>query len=136
MSRSLNGVHQTIVVTVLSFLLDTVIVHTGGRLAVRGGPDSRYGNYAASPLSATPTVLREARGPGPVGDRANRGAQRRLLRDCDHLLVLDIRVPTTEFDNLWRAIVHQWPAYLGWVTSFLTIGGIWLAHHGVSRRLR
>jgi uncharacterized membrane protein len=52
------------------------------------------------------------------------------------LLVLDIRVPADEFDNLWRAIVHQWPAYLGYVTSFLTIGGIWLAHHGVFRRLR
>jgi uncharacterized membrane protein len=52
------------------------------------------------------------------------------------LLVLDIRVPTNQFDNLWRAIVHQWPAYLGYVTSFLTIGGIWLAHHGVFRRLR
>lgn len=27
-------------------------------------------------------------------------------------------------------------AYLGYVTSFLTIGGIWLAHHGMFRRLR
>jgi uncharacterized membrane protein len=52
------------------------------------------------------------------------------------LLVLDIRVPESDFDNLWRGIVHQWPAYLGYVTSFLTIGGIWLAHHGVFRRLR
>jgi uncharacterized membrane protein len=52
------------------------------------------------------------------------------------LLVLDLRVPADEFDNLWRGIVHQWPAYLGYVTSFLTIGGIWLAHHGVFRRLR
>src|SRR5215831_21046183 len=51
------------------------------------------------------------------------------------LLVLDIRVPASEFDNLWRGIVHQWPAYLGYATSFLTIGGIWLAHHGVFRRL-
>jgi uncharacterized membrane protein len=52
------------------------------------------------------------------------------------LLVLDIRVPATEFDNLWRRIVHEWPAYLGYATSFLTIGGIWLAHHGIFRRLR
>jgi uncharacterized membrane protein len=52
------------------------------------------------------------------------------------LLVLDIRVPADEFDNLWRAIIDQWPAYLGYVTSFLTIGGIWLAHHGIFRRLR
>ena len=52
------------------------------------------------------------------------------------LLVLDIRVPLTAFDNLWRAIIDQWPAYLGYATSFVTIGGIWLAHHGVFRRLQ
>jgi uncharacterized membrane protein len=32
-------------------------------------------------------------------------------------------------------IFHEWPAYLGYATSFLTIGGIWLAYHGVFRRL-
>ena len=52
------------------------------------------------------------------------------------LLVLDLRVPLREFDNLWLGIVHQWPSYLAYVTSFLTIGGIWLAHHGVFHRLR
>jgi uncharacterized membrane protein len=52
------------------------------------------------------------------------------------LLVLDIRVPPTEFDHLWSAILHEWPAYLGFATSFITIGGIWLAHHGTFRRLR
>jgi uncharacterized membrane protein len=51
------------------------------------------------------------------------------------LLVLDLGVPVTEFDNLWRGIVHEWPAYRGYATSFFTIGGIWLAHHGVFRRL-
>ena len=52
------------------------------------------------------------------------------------LLVLDISVPPDEFDDLWAGIFHEWPAYLGYVTSFLTIGGLWLAHHGVFRRLR
>jgi uncharacterized membrane protein len=52
------------------------------------------------------------------------------------LLVLDIGIPASEFDDLWSAILHEWPAYLGYATSFLTIGGIWLAHHGVFRRLR
>jgi uncharacterized membrane protein len=52
------------------------------------------------------------------------------------LLVLDIHVPVTEFDNLWHGIVHEWPAYLGYTTSFITIGGIWLAHHGIFRRLQ
>jgi len=52
------------------------------------------------------------------------------------LLVLDLSVPLRDFDNLWRGIVHQWPSYLGFATSFITIGGVWLAHHGVFRRLR
>jgi uncharacterized membrane protein len=52
------------------------------------------------------------------------------------LLVLDIRVPSSDFDNLWSGIFHQWPSYLGYVTSFTTIGGIWLAHHSIFRRLR
>ena len=52
------------------------------------------------------------------------------------LLVLDIGIPASEFDHLWSAILHEWPAYLGYATSFLTIGALWLAHHGVFRRLR
>jgi uncharacterized membrane protein len=52
------------------------------------------------------------------------------------LLVLDIRVPPSEFDDLSSAILHEWPAYLGYATSFLTVGAIWLAHHGIFRRLR
>jgi uncharacterized membrane protein len=52
------------------------------------------------------------------------------------LLVLEIGIPATEFDDLWSAIFHEWPAYLGFATSFLTIGGLWLANHGIFRRLR
>ena len=52
------------------------------------------------------------------------------------LLILDVAVPESEFDHLWRGIVHQWPAYLGYATSFITIGGIWLVHHGIFRRLQ
>jgi uncharacterized membrane protein len=52
------------------------------------------------------------------------------------LLVLDISVPEADFDDLWDGIVDQWPAYLGYTTSFLTIGAIWLAHHGIFRRLQ
>lgn len=51
------------------------------------------------------------------------------------LLVLEIGVKETEFDDLWHAIGAQWPSYLGYVTSFVTIGGIWLAHHSIVRRL-
>ena len=52
------------------------------------------------------------------------------------LLVLDIRVPPTQFDDLWQGIADEWPAYFGFATSFLTIGAYWLLHHGVFRRLR
>jgi uncharacterized membrane protein len=51
------------------------------------------------------------------------------------LLVLNIQVPASDFRHLWHGILHQWPAYLGYATSFLTIGGIWLTHHAILRRL-
>ncbi len=52
------------------------------------------------------------------------------------LLILEINVPESAFGNLWRGIADQWPSYLAYVTSFLTIGGIWVAHHGIFRRLQ
>jgi uncharacterized membrane protein len=52
------------------------------------------------------------------------------------LLVLDIQVPESEFNHLWHGIAHQWPSYLGYATSFLTVGGIWMVHHGVFRRVQ
>ena len=51
------------------------------------------------------------------------------------LLVLDIGIPASEFDDLGSAIFHEWPAYLG-VRDELPRWRIWLAHHGVFRRLR
>ena len=51
------------------------------------------------------------------------------------LLILEVSVPASEFEHLWRGIAHQWPAYLAYATSFLTIGGIWMAHHAIFRRL-
>ncbi len=52
------------------------------------------------------------------------------------LLVLDIDIPESQLHHLVRAILHQWPSYLAYATSFITIGGIWLAHHSIFRRLR
>ena len=51
------------------------------------------------------------------------------------LLVLDLGIPASEFDDLWGAILGEWPAHLAYATSFLTIGWIWLAHHAIFRRL-
>jgi uncharacterized membrane protein len=52
------------------------------------------------------------------------------------LLVLEISVPASSFDHLWRGIADQWPSYLGYVTSFLTIGALWLIHHAVFRHMQ
>ena len=52
------------------------------------------------------------------------------------LLVLELSVPPDQFDDLLAGILEQWPSYLAYLTSFLTIGGVWLVHHGIVRRMR
>ncbi len=47
------------------------------------------------------------------------------------LLVLEIKIDPADFADPWRALADEWPSYLAYVTSFLTIGGVWLAHHGL-----
>jgi len=52
------------------------------------------------------------------------------------LLVLDISVAPSEYDHLRHALAQEWPAYLAYVTSFLTVGSVWIAHHSLFSRLR
>jgi uncharacterized membrane protein len=52
------------------------------------------------------------------------------------LLILEVSVPEAAFGNLWRGILDQWPSYLAYATSFITIGGLWMVHHGIFRRLQ
>jgi TMEM175 potassium channel family protein len=49
------------------------------------------------------------------------------------LLVLDIAVhpPGTPLQQL----LHAWPSYVAYITSFLTIGAAWLAHTALTDRL-
>ena len=49
------------------------------------------------------------------------------------LLVLDIalRPPGTPLEQ----VLHAWPAYLGYVISFLTIGAAWIGHDAITDRL-
>jgi TMEM175 potassium channel family protein len=44
------------------------------------------------------------------------------------LLVLEFAVGTRSGD-LGASLLHLWPAYLAYVTTFLTIGIIWINHH-------
>jgi hypothetical protein len=52
------------------------------------------------------------------------------------LLVLELGVSATAEDDLAGGIIAQWPAYLAYITSFLTIGAMWLRHSTVTRVLR
>lgn len=52
------------------------------------------------------------------------------------LLVLDITVAPSDYDHLRHALANEWPAYLAYVTSFLTVGSVWIAHHSLFSRLR
>ena len=48
------------------------------------------------------------------------------------LLVLEFTVNTgLDAPPLGHQLLHLWPAYLAYVTSFLTIGIIWINHHSV-----
>jgi uncharacterized membrane protein len=53
------------------------------------------------------------------------------------LLIFDVRLPVPKrfslSHDLWFA---SWPHYLGYVTSFVVIGMIWLSHHTIFRLLR
>jgi uncharacterized membrane protein len=45
------------------------------------------------------------------------------------LLVLEFTVGHTPGPRLGHALLELWPSYLAYVTSFLTIGIIWINHH-------
>jgi uncharacterized membrane protein len=53
------------------------------------------------------------------------------------LLVLDIEVPSpSAHASLVHDLGQNWPNYAAYVTSFVTIGIIWINHHAMVSRLR
>jgi uncharacterized membrane protein len=50
------------------------------------------------------------------------------------LLVLEISMP--EDDPIGDGLLSLWPSYVAYMTSFLTIGGIWLSHTLMTEHLR
>jgi uncharacterized membrane protein len=52
------------------------------------------------------------------------------------LLVLDISIEPSDYHELSHALLQNWPSYLAYVTSFMTVGSVWIAHHGLFSRLR
>lgn len=55
------------------------------------------------------------------------------------LLVLDLKVPRLNEQTqgtLLRALAKEWPTYLAFVTSFLTILVMWINHHRLFREIK
>ncbi len=54
------------------------------------------------------------------------------------LLILEIRFPTEiehSASGFWDAIWELWPSYVGYVTSFIVVGIMWVNHHSVFRMI-
>jgi uncharacterized membrane protein len=52
------------------------------------------------------------------------------------LLVLELSVEADAGDHLLQSLLDEWPSYLAYITSFLTIGVIWLQHSAITNSLR
>ncbi len=51
------------------------------------------------------------------------------------LLVLELEVPEEETELL-AALAEQWVSYLGYIVSFVFVGGLWLAHVDLTRFIK
>jgi len=51
------------------------------------------------------------------------------------LLVLEIGVPEGSGNDLWGALLDEWPSYLAYLVSFATIGAVWFAHSVITEAL-
>jgi len=52
------------------------------------------------------------------------------------LLVLELHVEPGSEAHLLHSILHEWPSYLAYFTSFLTIGVVWIEHSAITGSLR
>jgi uncharacterized membrane protein len=52
------------------------------------------------------------------------------------LIVLELGISSRDGNHLLSSILHHWSSYLAYVTSFLTIGVIWLQHSAITHTLR
>jgi uncharacterized membrane protein len=51
------------------------------------------------------------------------------------LLVLELRPPDAAGDGLWSGLVHEWPQFAAYLTSFFIIGIMWVNHHSMFRQI-
>ena len=83
-----------------------------------------------------------------MADKQNDGTRARALRTgrmeafsdgvfaiAITLLVLEIGVPEGSGNDLWGALLDEWPSYLAYLVSFATIGAVWFAHSVITEAL-
>jgi TMEM175 potassium channel family protein len=51
------------------------------------------------------------------------------------LLIFNVQVDKTAAGSLLAALLAAWPKYAAYVASFLTIGVMWMNHHGLFERM-
>ncbi|WP_410789212.1 TMEM175 family protein [Kribbella sp. C-35] len=53
------------------------------------------------------------------------------------LLVLELRSPELEEgERLWPALLHEWPQFAAYLTSFAILGIMWVNHHSMFRQIQ
>jgi uncharacterized membrane protein len=52
------------------------------------------------------------------------------------LLVLELHVPPPGSGELGHELLQEWPSYVAYIITFITIGIIWINHHAAFSRLR
>jgi uncharacterized membrane protein len=52
------------------------------------------------------------------------------------LLALELTVGSDAANHPLQSILDEWPSYLAYVTSFLTIGVVWITHSTITKDLR
>ncbi|MEV0794248.1 TMEM175 family protein [Kribbella sp. NPDC050459] len=53
------------------------------------------------------------------------------------LLVLELHSPELEEgERLWPALLHEWPQFAAYLTSFAILGIMWVNHHSMFRQIR
>jgi uncharacterized membrane protein len=52
------------------------------------------------------------------------------------LIVLELGISSRDGSHLLSSILHHWSSYLAYVTSFMTIGVVWLQHSALTNTLR
>ena len=50
------------------------------------------------------------------------------------LLVLELHPPKGD-GGLWHLLVHEWPQFAGYLSSFFVIGIMWVNHHSMFRQI-